>query len=687
MADRKVELVVSAVDQMSSTLQTLQGELKKLGGELNTTQKQSKTTSDGFGMLGGAANLLRQALPTVGVAMLARELLNAGMAAERLSAQFKAAAGDAAAGAASLAFVRAEASRLGVDFVSAAGAYAKFMASVRGTSLEGGPAQFIFSSISEGVAALKLTAEDADRIFRQLSQIASKGKLTAEDLNVISESLPGVKQKIAEGLGLKGGMAELTKMMEDGKALASSTLPALAKAMHDTYGVTAVESATQAAASFARMKNEIFETSAAIGKYLTPAVAGLADTISDSLKKLRTEQAGGLGNFRFIFNDLMGIPNVTDSGQWYYPKSSSADLVYSAGGMAEAQRNRARAASEARAANAGKATKYPYSGSSADDLVYSAGLSDDELYGLGVVSVGMQAKLDEQLAMRAMQDKWRIDSAKAISDELFLTEEQLNQRIMQDRWATNESMFSAEAEFMAMRNSLKDDGRSMENYRLEQEKEALIQFYAMDTDNFEVYESRKYEIEEYYRNLRQAKEEGWNQMRAEQWRRAEEWKKTTAGKTYMDILSLTDSFNRLSHGKSKEALRAYQVMKSGETVITTGSAAMKAYDAMASIPYVGPILGAIAAGAVIAEGAVQLQSIWSVGPDGSGGSLGGGASAPSMSATPAAVTQPVGASAGGSGVTIVLKGVPMAKWIEEELIPEINQAGTRNVRIEYVPEA
>jgi hypothetical protein len=76
-------------------------------------------------------------------------------------------------------------------------------------------------------------------------------------------------------------------------------------------------------------------------------------------------------------------------------------------------------------------------------------------------------------------------------------------------------------------------------------------------------------------------------------------------------------------GAAFEMMKAYRI---GETVMNTYSAAVGAYNAMASIPYVGPALGVAAAAAAIAFGMAQVRAIASSKPGGSGAvaSVGGG---------------------------------------------------------------
>lgn len=82
---------------------------------------------------------------------------------------------------------------------------------------------------------------------------------------------------------------------------------------------------------------------------------------------------------------------------------------------------------------------------------------------------------------------------------------------------------------------------------------------------------------------------------------------------------------------------------SAQIAIDTAKGAMAAFTSTASIPVVGPILGAAAAGAVVAKGVKSIKDVWAVksGLPGDGG--GGGATVP---AAPTATTVPTPATKG-----------------------------------------
>jgi hypothetical protein len=109
---------------------------------------------------------------------------------------------------------------------------------------------------------------------------------------------------------------------------------------------------------------------------------------------------------------------------------------------------------------------------------------------------------------------------------------------------------------------------------------------------------------------------------------------------------------------NKAAFVAWKATAIAETLINTYKAAMGAYSAMASIPYVGPILAVAAAAAAVAAGMAQVSAISSTEP---GGGAGGGAGAIGTYSASPSTGLPTGIPAGGGGeqgrtVQIIING-------------------------------
>lgn len=147
------------------------------------------------------------------------------------------------------------------------------------------------------------------------------------------------------------------------------------------------------------------------------------------------------------------------------------------------------------------------------------------------------------------------------------------------------------------------------------------------------------------------------------------WESGWRGKAKIlgDVLG---SLSILMQTKNREMFEVGKAAAYASTVINTASAAMGAYNAYASIPYIGPVLGAAAAAAAIAAGAVQLSTISST-SFGGGGSAGGSfnAVAPSAGSPPGGLTQ------GGSGGGRSADGVTQTMQAPTEITVNVPESG------------
>jgi len=142
----------------------------------------------------------------------------------------------------------------------------------------------------------------------------------------------------------------------------------------------------------------------------------------------------------------------------------------------------------------------------------------------------------------------------------------------------------------------------------------------------------------------------------------------------------------------------YKAAATAQALIKTYESATSAYSAMAGIPYVGPILGALAAAAAVAAGLAQVSKIRSMSMDGGAGGGGNpyGTMTQPTAAPPTAAFPETGGevpSLGGTqnqpaGPTQVFVTVnsPLAteNWdqiAEKHIVPAINNGGTRGVQL------
>lgn len=88
------------------------------------------------------------------------------------------------AGAASFDFLRAQANRIGFNYLDASGDYNKLISGLTGAGVGLQDSQNVFKGFAELARVNKLDKTTQNRLFRALSQVAGKGKLQAEELNV-----------------------------------------------------------------------------------------------------------------------------------------------------------------------------------------------------------------------------------------------------------------------------------------------------------------------------------------------------------------------------------------------------------------------------------------------------------------------------------------------------------------------
>lgn len=120
--------------------------------------------------------------------------------------------------------------------------------------------------------------------------------------------------------------------------------------------------------------------------------------------------------------------------------------------------------------------------------------------------------------------------------------------------------------------------------------------------------------------------------------------------TLGSISALNQAFSKKDEKGRREAFKREKALGIASAVINTAKSAVSAYNSMASIPIVGPVLGPIAAAAAIAAGAAQIKNITKQKYKGeSGGGGGGGASGLTASGGGSAPSAPQFNTVGTSG--------------------------------------
>lgn len=276
---------------MGANLGTLTLDLvAKIGsftGPLDKAGRESKKRMSEIEKSARSASIAIGSMVSVGaITAFTGELIKTSLEMQKMERLFNAAAGSANLGGRELEYVKNVADKLGLTIASTANDYGKFMAAIRGTSIEGEAGRKVFESVSMAATALGLSADETHGMFNALQQMMSKGKVQAEELRgQLGERLPGALQLAARAMGVTS--AELNKMMEDGKLFASDLLPKLAIELDKTYGQAATEGAKSAQAEINRFNNAMLESKDAAGKALLPVFTDIVNMATPAILSLQ----------------------------------------------------------------------------------------------------------------------------------------------------------------------------------------------------------------------------------------------------------------------------------------------------------------------------------------------------------------------------------------------------------------
>ena len=190
---------------------------------------------------------------------------NVGMRMESLRTTMDTVGGGMRQGAESMAFVRATATRLGLDMEALAKQYVRLQAASQGTTLAGKQTQDIFTAVATASRVLGLTTEETRGALNAIQQMMSKG--TVHGRRVAGPARRAVARRLPDRRARAMGVttAQLGKMMEQGQVMATDLLPKLGAQLMKELGGGAERASQTAAAALARFKNALVAIGVAIG--------------------------------------------------------------------------------------------------------------------------------------------------------------------------------------------------------------------------------------------------------------------------------------------------------------------------------------------------------------------------------------------------------------------------------------
>lgn len=275
-----------SIDRFNAKIKETAAQLARLTGVQNQyTQATTQATKATQQQSGAFESLRNAAAAYLGLNFLQTQ----GAEVVGLTAKFqgydralKVIFGTQAEAAAQTDFIRETVKRFGLELESTTQAFVKFAGAAKLSGLTTLETQSIFTNVSSAVAALGLSADDANGVFLALGQIISKGTVQAEELRgQIGERLPGAFAIAADAIGVT--QEELNKMLQNGEVISKDFLPKFSNELGKRFAGAADEAASSTQnlnRDINQAKNAVTEFRLEIGKSNGGLLSGLFSLVT-----------------------------------------------------------------------------------------------------------------------------------------------------------------------------------------------------------------------------------------------------------------------------------------------------------------------------------------------------------------------------------------------------------------------
>jgi tape measure domain-containing protein len=201
---------------------------------VTSIQSEVENAGTAFDGLAGSVGLLRNGLATLGVAAVAKQIADVGIAAESANVRLNALSGRFGE-TTQAQFAAAEAAKLlNLSQAEAANGFAQLYASLRPTGVSLEQIQTIFVGVTAAAKNTGLSAESVNNALIQLTQGLSSGRLQGDELRSVLEQLPPLSQAIAKELNVPVGA--LKQLGSEGKISTDIIIKALERLKSDELG-------------------------------------------------------------------------------------------------------------------------------------------------------------------------------------------------------------------------------------------------------------------------------------------------------------------------------------------------------------------------------------------------------------------------------------------------------------------
>lgn len=179
-----------------------------------------------------------------------------------------------------IAFLNAEAARLGISFQILGDEYSKLAVAAKVSNITSETTRKLFIAVAEAARVNKLSMEDTSGIFLAFTQMMQKGKVQSEEVvKQLGNRVPGALKLMSESLGLT--TAEFLKLMKSGELLANDEFfQKVTVQFNKAFGPQLEASLKTTTTAIGQFQTEVFNTFARIGE------GGFIDAFTEGLRKI-----------------------------------------------------------------------------------------------------------------------------------------------------------------------------------------------------------------------------------------------------------------------------------------------------------------------------------------------------------------------------------------------------------------
>lgn len=290
---------VRATGEFNRAMQSLSGDIARVGGLLPRVSENARVISAAFGAANASVSGFSRILFNTNAALAAltgafalREFTNSIVEFEKFTNTLRTVSNTSGEFQRNLQFLTNEANRVGFSVGEVGNSFARLSLAMKGAGFSGDETRTSFTQLTEAARNFGLSSADTMGVIRALEQSMSKGKFMAEEVRLqLGDRLPIAMAALDKAVTIVDGrQADLNKRFEEGSIdVKRYGLEFIRQINLMSGGAEALaRTSNSISAAFGRLGTEFSLFSNAIGEGgLSNAVITFSNSLAETLKTLR----------------------------------------------------------------------------------------------------------------------------------------------------------------------------------------------------------------------------------------------------------------------------------------------------------------------------------------------------------------------------------------------------------------